>query len=95
MLVVVLTVGRQDDSEEEDGVGEQVDWPTTDGEGERDKHQVGKTLGEGRHDREVEQVLVILAFLNNVFVFEERDDGREGGDGALTETSDCVTGEDQ
>jgi hypothetical protein len=36
--------------------------------------------------------LVVLAFLDDVFVFEERDDGGERGDGALTETGDWKTG---
>lgn len=63
MLLVVLAVGRQNNREQEHGVGKEVDGPTTDGKCERDKDQVGKTLGEGGHDREVEEVLVVLAFL--------------------------------
>jgi hypothetical protein len=93
MLIVVLAVGSENDSEKEDGVGEQVDGPTTDGECERDQDQVGETLGEGGHDREVEQVLVVLAFLDDVFILEEGNNGRECRDRALTETGDCMEGQ--
>lgn len=92
MLAVVLAVGCQDDGEKKHGIGEQVDGSTTDRKGEWDEDQVGETLGESGHDREVEEVLIVLALLDDVFVFEERDDRSECGDCALPETGDYITG---
>lgn len=74
MLIIAGAVRRQNYCEEEHSIGEQVDGTTTDSQGEGDQNQIGETLSESRHDRQVEQILLVLAFLDGVFVLEERDD---------------------
>jgi hypothetical protein len=88
MLVIAGAVGRQNHSENKDGVDEQVNGSTSDDESEGQQDQIRETLSKCRHDRKVEQILFVLSLLDGVFVLEERDDGSEGRNGALSEACD-------
>lgn len=89
MLFIIARIRRQETRKEEDDVQEEVNGSTTYGEGYGEDGEVCETHGEGGHDGEVEEVLIVFAFLDDVFVFEEGLDDVECGYGGGSETGDC------